>query len=182
MKKIFLKIELYFLKLLPIFWLVQLVNWIFSKILWLWGRSRFGVLVKNRGLGCVCHWTTDLKYPNNIFLGERVIIGVQNSIGAHSPIYIGNYVHLSRGVHLETAGLNFNNKNLPYAHQSKPIKIDDGVWIGSRATVLGGVHIGEYAVIAAGSVVTKDVPAYAIVGGVPARVIKMKIKKISNDY
>lgn len=169
-------------KLSPFFLLVQSINWTFNKILWLWGRLRFSALVKNRGLGCVCHWTTDLKYPNNIFLGERVIIGVHNSIGAHSPIYIGNNVHLSRDVHLETAGLDFKNNLPPYAHQSKSIKIDDGVWIGSRATVLGGVHIGQHAVIAAGSVVTKDVPAYAIVGGVPARVIKMKMKKISNDY
>lgn len=174
MKLTVLKIEFYLLKLPPFFLLVQGINLIVSKVLWLWGRLRFGVLVKNRGLGCVCHWTTDLKYPGNIFLGEKVVIGVFNSLGAHSPIHIGNFVHLSRDVHLETAGLDFNHKFPPYIHQSQPIKIDDGVWIGCRATVLGGVHIGEYAVIAAGSVVTNDVPAYAIVGGVPARVISVK--------
>lgn len=174
MKKMFLKIEFVSLKLPLFLWLVLLVNGVIAKILWLWGRVRFGALVKNRGLGCVCHWTADLKYPNNIFLGERVIIGVHNTLGAHSPIYIGNFVHLSRDVHLETAGLDFNHKLPPYIHQSQTIRIDDGVWIGSRATILGGVHVGEYAVIAAGSVVTKDVPAYALVGGVPARLIKVK--------
>ena len=54
------------------------------------------------------------------------------------------------------------------------IVIDDDVWIGYGATILSGVHIGQGAVIAAGAVVTKDVPPYAIVGGVPAKVIKYR--------
>lgn len=54
------------------------------------------------------------------------------------------------------------------------IIVDDDVWIGYRSTVLSGVHIGQGAVIAAGSVVARDVPPYAIVGGVPARVIKYR--------
>jgi len=54
------------------------------------------------------------------------------------------------------------------------IVIDDDVWIGYRSTILSGVHIGQGAVVAAGAVVTKDVPPYAIVGGVPAKVIKYR--------
>lgn len=54
------------------------------------------------------------------------------------------------------------------------IIVDDDVWIGCRSTILSGVHIGQGAVVAAGSVVTKDVPPYAIVGGVPAKVIKYR--------
>lgn len=54
------------------------------------------------------------------------------------------------------------------------IIVDDDVWIGYRASILSGVHIGQGAVIAAGAVVTKDVPPYAIVGGVPAKVIKYR--------
>lgn len=54
------------------------------------------------------------------------------------------------------------------------IVVDDDVWIGYRATILSGVHIGQGAVVAAGAVVTKDVPPYAIVGGVPAKVIKYR--------
>jgi maltose O-acetyltransferase len=53
-----------------------------------------------------------------------------------------------------------------------PIIIEDDVWIATRATILKGVHIGKGAVVAAGAVVTRNVPAYSIVGGVPARVIK----------
>ena len=54
------------------------------------------------------------------------------------------------------------------------IKVDDDVWIGYGATILSGVHIGQGVVVAAGSVVTRDVPPYAIVGGVPANVIKYR--------
>jgi virginiamycin A acetyltransferase len=54
------------------------------------------------------------------------------------------------------------------------ITVDDDVWIGFRTTIMSGVHIGQGAVVAAGAVVTKDVPPYAIVGGVPARVIKYR--------
>lgn len=108
------------------------------RFLWVWGRVRFGALVKNRGLGCVCHWAVDLKYPGNIYLGERVVIGVNASLGAHSPIRIGDYVRISRDAQLETASLDFNGKLPPYAHTSQPITIDKGVWVGSRATILGG--------------------------------------------
>lgn len=54
------------------------------------------------------------------------------------------------------------------------IIVDDDVWIGFRSTIMSGVHIGQGAVVAAGAVVTKDVPPYAIVGGVPAKVIKYR--------
>lgn len=57
------------------------------------------------------------------------------------------------------------------------IIVDDDVWIGYRATILSGVHIGQGAVIAAGAVVTKDIPPYAIVGGVPAKVIKYRFSQ-----
>ena len=54
------------------------------------------------------------------------------------------------------------------------ITVDDDVWIGFRSTIMSGVHIGQGAVVAAGAVVTKDVPPYAIVGGVPAKIIKYR--------
>lgn len=65
----------------------------------------------------------------------------------------------------------------PYEALSKgDIIIDDDVWIGQGATVLSGVHIGQGAIVAAGAVVTKNVPPYAIVGGVPAKVIKYRFE------
>ncbi len=58
--------------------------------------------------------------------------------------------------------------------QTKPVIIEDNVWIGCRAIILKGVHIGKNAVVGAGAIVTKDVPEYAIVGGNPAKVIRMR--------
>lgn len=69
-----------------------------------------------------------------------------------------------------------NNRKNHYA----PIKIGNHVWIGSNATVLSGVTIGEWAVVAAGAVVTKDVPPYTMVGGVPAKIIK-KVEETEHE-
>ena len=59
---------------------------------------------------------------------------------------------------------------------SKPIRIESDVWLGTGVSVLKGVHIGEGAVVAAGAVVTKDIPSYAIYGGVPAKQIGTRCK------
>ena len=71
-----------------------------------------------------------------------------------------------------TGGLNVNEPP-PYQHYSKPIIIKDGVWIAAGAIILPGITIEENSVIAAGAIVTKDVPANTIVAGNPARKIKM---------
>lgn len=64
--------------------------------------------------------------------------------------------------------------NIPDLKEYKHITIGDDVWIGTRAMIMDGVTIGSHAVVAAGAVVTKDVPEYAIVGGVPAKIIKYR--------
>jgi len=174
LKIVLFDLERYISKLDLLRFLILLPSKALSIALRLWGRLRFSVLVRDRGIGCVCHWNADLKYPENVHLGKNVIIGVNASIGAHSPIYISDNVRISREVHLETAGLDFQNSLPPYKHNSKPILIAEGVWIGARAIVLGGVSIGKFSIIAAGSVVTNDVPAYAVVGGVPARLIRIR--------
>ena len=63
---------------------------------------------------------------------------------------------------------------LQEAAEEKPVIIGNDVWIATRAIILPGVHVGNGAIIAAGSVVTRDVPDYSIVGGNPAKVIKMR--------
>lgn len=172
LKRAVLAAEHYLTGLQTVCWLICLPQRMLGRTLWVWGRLRFAALVRDRGLGCVCHWNADLKYPENIYLGEGVVIGVNASLGAHSPIHIGNHVRISKEVQIETAGLDFLTDLPPYRHVSKPIVIEDGVWIGARAMVLGGVRIGANAVVAAGSIVTRDVPPRTIVGGVPARLLK----------
>lgn len=172
MKKHLQRLEALLLASLPARLIVTLLIKVGRRLLWLWGRIRFGVLVCNRGPGCVCHWNTELKYPGNLHLGERVIIGINVSLGAHSPITLGDNVRLSREVILETAGLDFSSGTPPYKHISRPIVLEEGVWVGARAIVLGGVTVGCNAVIAAGAVVTRSVPAGATVAGIPARIVK----------
>ena len=117
-----------------------------------------------------CDISTSFKYPHNITCGDHVLIGPYASIGAMAAVVLEDHVRISRGVIVETATLGIAGE-LPYKHTAQPIRIGRGVWLGTNSVVLGGVQIGEQAVVAAGAVVTKSVPAHAIVAGVPARVI-----------
>lgn len=108
--------------------------------------------------------STTFKHVENISIGEHVMIGPHVTIGAHSRVVLEDYVRISQGVLIETASLDLSQP-VPYPHVSRPTTLKRGVWIGAGAMVLGGVTIGEYAVIGAGAVVTKDVPPHAIVVG-----------------
>lgn len=134
----------------------------------LWSSLRLKALVRGARGPNFCHWTTEIKYPGNIQLGHNVAIGPNCTLGAMSPIRIGDYVRISKGAVIETAGLDLSTGR-PYTHRAKPIVIEDGAWIGSNAIVLGGVTIGENAIVGAGAVITKDVPPNAIVVGAPTR-------------
>ncbi len=104
----------------------------------------------------------------------------------NNRLIIGNYVSIGPDVIFDVSAEHHTETISTYpfiAHVFKEgreglskgdIVVDDDVWIGSRAIILSGVHIGQGAVIGAGAVVTKDVPPYAIVGGIPARVIKYR--------
>lgn len=172
MKNIFWKIEKIILNFSPIRWIIYLINFFFFRIFWIWGRLKFSALVHKRGRGSVCHWNASIKYPENLTVGDFVVIGVNVCIGARSPVVLEDRVRISQDVVLETAGLDFSNLSPPYQHTSKPIWIEQGVWIGTRSVVLGGVRIGRNAVVAAGSVVTRDIPPNTVVAGSPARVVK----------
>ena len=104
---------------------------------------------------------------------------------------IGNYISIAQNVHFLLDVEHFANHISTYPFKVKllhsqksesfskgDIIIDDDVWIGYGATILSGVRIGQGAVVATGAVVTSDVPPYAIVGGVPAKVIKYRNEKI----
>ncbi len=98
-------------------------------------------------------------------IANGVVIG-----GAQHPL---NWISTSPVFYNEAGGTGRHLGNLPVAGTPQTV-IGNDVWIGSRAQVLAGVRIGNGAVIGAGTVVTKDVPPYAIVGGVPARIIKYR--------
>jgi acetyltransferase-like isoleucine patch superfamily enzyme len=105
----------------------------------------------------VCHWSTEVKCPENITLGKRVVIGTECTIGASAPIYIGDDVLIAKGAFVDTGSADISTP-LPYAKMSKPIRIERGVWLGAYSMVMAGVTIGENSVVAAGVIVRKSVP------------------------
>lgn len=142
------------------------INSLFVRI---WSNVKFKALVPNSG-NSICHYTTEIKYGKNITIGDYCKIGKYSCLGAKSPITIGNHVTLSRGVMIETAALDLG-KEPPYKHYSKPIVIEDGVWLASNVIILAGVTIKKNALIGAGAVITKDVGEGEVVVGARNRVL-----------
>lgn len=141
---------------------------------------------------CNMHNKTYIKTPFNM---ELVHVGKETygCIDVHlenktNQLIIGNYCSIAEHVRfLVSADHQTNNiSTFPFrvfylgqameGGSKGDIVIDDDVWIGYGATILSGVHIGQGAVIAAGAVVASDVPPYAIVGGVPAKIIKYRFE------
>jgi maltose O-acetyltransferase len=104
-----------------------------------------------------------------ICIGSHTVINRGCVLDGRGGLHIGDNVSISPGVWVLTSQHDMND---PYFRQTfGRVLIDDYVWLGSRATVLPGVSIGTGAVVAAGSVVTRDVEPYSVVAGVPARPI-----------
>jgi acetyltransferase-like isoleucine patch superfamily enzyme len=133
-----------------------------------WASRAFSLVLASyyfpRAYDLVCHWSVRVKYPERVAMGRDVVIGPHAIIGAHGRIVFGDRVRISEGVVIETAGLDFSGKP-PYPHISRPIELGEGVWIGTKAIILGGVKIGAGAIIGAGAVVTRDVPERAVYAG-----------------
>lgn len=106
---------------------------------------------------------------DSVNIGKNVLIMYNCLMMSRGGIVIDDNVMIAANVSLIT------NNHDPYDRQvllCKPVHIKQGAWIGAGATILPGVTVGEYAIVAAGSVVTKDVPDYAVVAGNPAKVVK----------
>lgn len=109
----------------------------------------------------------------DVHIGDRTRIGLSNTI--IGPVNIGNDVRLAQNVVLSGLNHNYESVDSPIHAQgvsTKPIVIEDETWIGANVVIVPGVTVGKHAVVAAGSVVTKNVPPYSVVAGNPARVLK----------
>ncbi len=109
----------------------------------------------------------------DVLIGNHTRIGIHNTI--IGPVTIGNHVNLAQGITVTALNHNFIDTTLRIDEQgisTNPVVIGDDVWIGANAVILPGVTIGRHVVIAAGAVVTKDVPDNCVVGGIPAKVLK----------
>lgn len=110
-------------------------------------------------------------FGKNIHIGENVFINACCHFQDHGGVYIGDGCQIGHNVVFAT----LNHGIAPQDRQNTypaPVVLGRNVWVGSNSTILQGVTIGDNAIIAAGAVVTKDVPADTVVGGVPARFIK----------
>lgn len=140
----------------------------------------FKLFFKELGKKVMIDYKTFFRYMHKIKLGNNISInrGCEFFTSAHlkTEIVLKDNVTLSPNVKLYNAGHNYNFKNLP--DTSGDIIIEEYVWIGANSIVLQNVKIGKYSIVSANSVVTKDVPAYSIVAGIPAKIIK---KRVLND-
>lgn len=143
-------------------------------------RELFGSVGTNVSVGD----GTIIGFGDNIHVGNNVSINYRCILNDCNSIVIGNDVLIAPGVQMNTAShpTRLSERLTPDWNQvsgeyrwctfAKPIIVGDGCWIGANATIIGGVTIGDGAVVVAGAVVTKDVEPNTMVGGVPARKIK----------
>jgi acetyltransferase-like isoleucine patch superfamily enzyme len=113
-----------------------------------------------------------------LVMGNNSNIGPYNYIGCSGKITIGDNVMLAPRVSIYAENHVFDNPNITIKAQGvykKEVVIEDDCWIAANAVILAGVTIGKGSVVAAGSVVNEDVPAFSVVAGVPARVIKSRL-------
>jgi acetyltransferase-like isoleucine patch superfamily enzyme len=113
---------------------------------------------------------------DKIEIGEGTIVGDHCFMDGRDKLTIGNHVDIASQVLMYNSEHDIHSSDF-YADKTAPVTIEDYVFIGPRVIILPGVKIGKGAVVAAGAVVTKDVPEYKIVGGVPAREIGERQKK-----
>lgn len=126
----------------------------------------------------------DIKVSRNVRFGsgKNVVIGSYSGLNVGCWIgndtIIGNDVMFGPEVSILSGGHNFERTDIPMREQGatprKPVVIGDDVWIGTRVIILPGIQIGSHSIIGAGSVVTKDIPEYAVVAGNPATIKKFR--------
>ncbi len=147
-------------------------------------RSGVGVVIQGfrhirmgRGVGLNRH-SSLYAARGQITLGNNVFLGDFSSINANdAEIIIGSNVAIGPMTLIQGANHNFERMDIPIVqqgHESSLVVIEDNVWIAAHCVILPGVRIHSGAVIAAGAVVNKDVPANALAGGVPAKVLRYR--------
>lgn len=168
----------------------EIICTLLSPTYWRWRINLFAYQVINMasdrrhitvGKNTSIHPTTIIRYGQNVKIGDNCLINHNNLLqpgkGPNGTISIGNYVHTGVNVMFMAFNHGFYTTEIPTKEQDymdAPIVVEDDVWIGGGSIILSGVTIGKGAIVGAGAVVNKDVPPYAIVGGVPAKVLKYR--------
>jgi acetyltransferase-like isoleucine patch superfamily enzyme len=161
-----------------------------------WFIRLLAPLYQHRGRHAIIHHSVRMDTPpyRKFWLGDYsvvesfacinnavgdVIIGNHTRIGLHNtiigPVTIGSHVNLAQGITITALNHNFDDSEKRIDQQgisTKEVVLEDDIWVGANAVILPGVTIGKHAVVAAGAIVTKDVPPHSLVAGVPAKVIR----------
>lgn len=170
-------------KLLPVWYIKIKLQRNRFKMGWISMAKRYALL---KSLGMRHHMGGGyfVIQPNVcIFNADKLTVGSNVSINENSyleckgNVEIGDDVMIGHGVSILSNTHNYDRIAVPMNEQgesSEKIKIGNDVWIGAKATVLMGVTVGDHSIIGAHALVNKDVPEYAVVGGVPAKIIRMR--------
>tara|TARA_B110000977_G_C11059763_1_gene485491 strand:- start:1000 stop:1548 length:549 start_codon:yes stop_codon:yes gene_type:complete len=168
-----------------------IINWPCTKLGYKMRESFYRRHLKSSG--------SNLSIASGVIFGDPVSIEIGNyckfgrnvNIGAGecNGIYIGSYVSIADGTYFRSGNHKFDSTDIPIQHQGHysseiqfnnekySVVIEDDVWIGARAIILSGTHIGKGSIVGAGTVVSSKIPPYSIVMGNPGRVIsKRKVK------
>ena len=161
-----------------------------------WYVRLLAPLYQHRGKGSKIYYSVRMDTPpyRRFSLGQKsvvesyscinnavgdVVIGDHTRIGLHNtiigPVTIGSHVNLAQGITVTGLNHNFESTDKRIDEQgvsTQQVTIGDDIWIGANAAIMPGVTIGNHCVVAAGAVVTKDVPSHSLVAGVPAKIIK----------
>lgn len=138
----------------------------------------FRLMLNSLGRRVIIDYGVYIRFPRKVSIGSDVTVGRDTAIypSFHqktATISIGNNVRIGPGVTMLGAGHDYSFLNLP--DNGASITIGDNVWLGAKCVIMQAVSIGDGVVVAAGSIVTKSVPAYTIVAGAPAKHIKERV-------
>lgn len=131
-----------------------------------WLIYRFVLRVKIHRTATI-YGGAEIRFPWKLSIGPRSIVGHGAILDARSGLQIASDVNISTGVYIWTKDHDLSDA--AFAMRGAPVVIESHAWLSCRSTILPGTRIGTGAVVAAGAVVTKDVEAYSIVGGIPAK-------------
>lgn len=138
-----------------------------------WGNN---CSVNQRAAICPLHSHLGKKYPSVIKIGNNVSIGAYDRIASAYSVTIEDDVLMAAFVHITDHSHGYEDVSVPINRQNiihkGPVVIGRGTWLAFGCHILSGVKIGEHCVVAANSVVTKNVPPFCIVAGNPARIVK----------
>jgi acetyltransferase-like isoleucine patch superfamily enzyme len=127
------------------------------------------------GRKCVLDHGATIECRGSLVVGARTVFGHHVTIGVREMVTIGDDCLIAELVSIRDHDHEFHDVDRPMRQQgtlTSPVVIEDDVWIGAKATIVRGVRIGRGSIVGANAVVTHDVPAGAVVGGIPARVIR----------